>query len=1033
LYWEFYATLGFICEKVLLDRKLNVGRAELTSGGMRKLSISFAIFLLAMGMMFYWHFKSKSPDEMSQTGGTSAGTTSAAPIAPRNPREQLYASYRLGPDRRCLRAVAEINRMLTSAELAVAEAEFDRGQWRVRYRAQEVGTLPEFPDFPDLLRLLTNYAGGLKPTSALKLQSVGQARPEIAHELDALRAIPAAQMTDRLWRNGPRNAELLRQGMQSLTLLAFLNLDQVHASDLVAARALATLAVVESATGQPAAREECLQAQAMGYFSHACNLAARLPATDPLRQYLQREDRALETSARAQTSSMEARYLQARRLAEKRDLFGWLNYVDRHLSKDAGFVLPLLQSGLTLDWFETREELSAILARQVLLELGKFSPATAAPEAGGAPGETNGLLARIESALDKVEVQPGGLCLDRGLIQAYYRGCYYSALKEAGLHYLDYRSSIQAASRFAESLGPAPAGPAAEFKDWYAHLVVSKEGHGSLADLRGDLGSLGAFGQPLLSRTFEEIEDLVPYGETTLLDAGRELSRKLDSRPKNVLELGVIAHQNLLAFGLAEKLLVSGIAAQQFHELRLQAWDAAYRGDRHRLEELLALPELEPKEKFEVLLFLQNQEGVTTNLLRQEYERLIAAQPDAWSVTSAYADYLEKQEDYPTARRFTQAWLDRKVKNVSGFDEILARTALARMYYHQGRYAEGLKAIEPVGETHKLSAMQRKALLLDRLGREQEAAALAQTAHDLYPDNLDALALMVELDWRHGRYPQAAAHLAHWPYPINSTDWRWNLGPLFLDCFKGRDAEAVSAAEAMIAVNLGRGHQLGQFAAEAANHGNPALAFDIQSRLRTGGLEQFELSTGAYGYLKAWKGQAAALEWVRQRIPAQDRMTLAMFAHEPDHPELLWEVAPAQLSGFGADYYWLMRAAASLKPGTDNASRRQALKEYYEKNNGSYYDLAGRYLLGMADEKDVVAAAVTPKQQCELYYFIGFKAQQEGRIRDAADWYWLSIATGLINNGEAHWAYNQLHSWKNASKSLSRLEAEAARAPAEKN
>src|SRR6266545_7154112 len=354
LYWEFYATLGFICEKVLLDRKLNVGRAELTSGGMRKLSISFAIFLLVMGIMFYWHFKSKSPDETSQTGGTSAGATSAAPIAPRNPREQIYASYRLGPDRRCLRAVAEINRMLTSAELAVAEAEFDRGQWRVRYRAQEVGTLPEFPDFPDLLRLLTNYSGGLKPTSALKLQSVGQARPEIAHELDALRAIPAAQMTD-----------------------------------LLAARALATLAVVESATGQPAAREECLQAQAMGYFSHACNLAARLPATDPLRQYLQREDRALETSARAQTSSMEARYLQARRLAEKRDLFGWLNYLDRHLSKDAGFVLPMLQSGLTLDWFETREELSAILARQVLLELGKFSPATATPEAGGAPGETN--------------------------------------------------------------------------------------------------------------------------------------------------------------------------------------------------------------------------------------------------------------------------------------------------------------------------------------------------------------------------------------------------------------------------------------------------------------------------------------------------------------------------------------------------------------------------------------------------------------------------------------------------------------------
>jgi hypothetical protein len=42
-------------------------------------------------------------------------------------------------------------------------------------------------------------------------------------------------------------------------------------------------------------------------------------------------------------------------------------------------------------------------------------------------------------------------------------------------------------------------------------------------------------------------------------------------------------------------------------------------------------------------------------------------------------------------------------------------------------------------------------------------------------------------------------------------------------------------------------------------------------------------------------------------------------------------------------------------------------------------------------------------------------------IRKAADWFWLSHATGLMNNGEARWSYNQLYNWKNESRTLARM------------
>ena len=99
------------------------------------------------------------------------------------------------------------------------------------------------------------------------------------------------------------------------------------------------------------------------------------------------------------------------------------------------------------------------------------------------------------------------------------------------------------------------------------------------------------------------------------------------------------------------------------------------------------------------------------------------------------------------------------------------------------------------------------------------------------------------------------------------------------------------------------------------------------------------------------------------------------------------------------------------------------LNEHFANAQPGHYHTIGRYLLGKASEAELLAEAVDQKKSNEIYYFIGLKAKTEGRYRDAADWFWLTMEIGTMNNGETRWALDQLYLWMEKGKSL-RLLAE---------
>jgi hypothetical protein len=259
---------------------------------------------------------------------------------------------------------------------------------------------------------------------------------------------------------------------------------------------------------------------------------------------------------------------------------------------------------------------------------------------------------------------------------------------------------------------------------------------------------------------------------------------------------------------------------------------------------------------------------------------------------------------------------------------------------------------------------------------------------------------------------------------VNSGSVRGEkVGRRFAEIFTDRPAEALAAEEPLRKSKLDSLFVSTQFALEIYKAGNPELAFEIQSRQHAPGLKNLLYQAKAYKFLKEAKGKEAALAWFGQQIPDSMRTAVCMFVLEDQTHEILWELAPATLEGDHGAYYWLVRAAAFVLDGGGNPEHGRLLNEHFASAMPGHYHTIGRYLLGKASEAELLAEAADQKKSNEIYYFIGLKAKAEGRYRDAADWFWLTMEMGTMNNGETRWALDQLFVWMGKGKSL-RLLAE---------
>jgi hypothetical protein len=128
------------------------------------------------------------------------------------------------------------------------------------------------------------------------------------------------------------------------------------------------------------------------------------------------------------------------------------------------------------------------------------------------------------------------------------------------------------------------------------------------------------------------------------------------------------------------------------------------------------------------------------------------------------------------------------------------------------------------------------------------------------------------------------------------------------------------------------------------------------------------------------------------------------------------EASPPQYK----EFLWLQRLIAwlalernpqGLEKEMFSHYQEKALKSIDPNDPSGYYYGIGCYLLGMISRDQLLSLIVTPKQRCEFAYYIGLSERLKGEFREVTNWYHLCRETLLQNNGEFHWASNEMAWW----------------------
>jgi hypothetical protein len=960
-------------------------------------------------------------------------------------RTAYAEAYRLKPDTRFLQGLSHLEHLLTGKPGPTVSPQFRDGRWVLQAEAQELGSLPEFPSFGEALKLLEARANALGVKSLGVTEDTRAPRPSplpLGRE-----ALEQLHRLDGEWAQGQRSQATLLQGTRAAVSLSFQLLDETGTADAVPVRALALLALSRATTGQPLLEEQALLAHTLGYTREARQLAEQLPRASLTRAFLLGDEEALFKQSKREKGKGVASYLWLRRMA----------YLDPDTRQQRLRRAPLAEqykaephvvlARLRLRDFTHDGHMSTLAIPVMLGEVAWAAGDSGQEEPRGARQRgkktVTALVQRAKGILNSPEVRERGYLppfeeklarvgraeaffLDAEAEQAFYRGLFYSALYRLGMHELMSRASLPDAEAFHASLVREKPEGSRDFAKWYGGLKDARKGvrvEASLMDSFQGLKSLGA--APLMD-TFKELEGLMDWGDPALSTLTRRLAARLDTRPEHRAMLARGAWSALADMSLADKLYRASLEADA--DPGTASWLAWLDRDFAAMKGLLRSPELNGKTKLFLVEKLLKAGQLSKEEAARELKSLVALWGESWSFTEECVELLESQKDYAQARELVEQWLEWNPKAV-GLDRAIPLSVLARLHGREGNPARGWAVLGPALKVGPFRALEQGALLSQAMGDTYHARQLAEQLARSYP-GARSMAVQAEVYWLAGEPGRATRSLASSTRSLRAVDWRWEVGTRFAHVFAGRPTrEGLDAFTALQKAGIGV-IELQALASEVKQAGNPELAFEMQSRLQAPGMQQLEVLVIAYKHLAAWKSEPEAREWLRERVPPQMLEPLSMIAFGEGADVLLWELVPGvERKDEYADFVWLMRLASRLRAGEQDEARLTLLRGRFQEDRPGFYHQVGRYLLGMRTEDEALTLANSPKQQLELPFYLGLRAQAEQRYEDASAWYQAVIERGDPGQGEYRWANNQLQAWKSEGLSLSQRKAQAPEAP----
>ncbi len=895
-------------------------------------------------------------------------------VPPERLRAAVREAYRVAPDRRFVLAIGDVARILGDGGAPRAELRKEpESGWAVMAGGARVALLAEGAGFQPLWRAVVERAKALAQGVPARPGLEGrdaQCEPFLAP--GAWAALEKAQAD---WTADTRDVRALGIAARCLVALSLQHLDAMEIGDALPARALAALAVYHVRSGENVLGELAAMAEAMGYRATARELAAQAPPGRAAQadRYLAllRAPRALE-SREPELAMLRIRFTVddgRSPIAASRELpYAVLRSVWEHggSSADVGGKALGRETGLVWNLARTLPRVLRISEEE--------------------------LLATFERLLARAARGRAGPFADAEVIAAWYRGYFYSALFTMARHHLEQLSPARPADEFAARLGAAEEGFASYFRKWYAAMASARTAKEPPEGLFLDFNHAVDVGPPAIA-LYEELRGrMVHLFPNDFLLKARLLFRRIDDRPAHRVTLARLAYSAPLHDGPLARGLIESAVRESAVDLPPQHRDATPQAD--AIQALVASPAISADDLATALEWLAQREPRPLEALARGYRGLVERRPAELRHATVLAEVLEAGGRPGDARATLEQWLARN-REAAAYDRAQAELGIAQLLFREGRLREALSALQAPLRWEIDRALWLSSLAHEALGEPRAADAAARALRLRHPESHLAPLAQAELDWRRGRPREAAEALAQSRHAVQTAAGMATLSQRFLEVFD----ESRPAAQAHAAFDALRAlfhpFLLREVVLAAQGRGRHRLAFDLGSRLEAAGLGGAELAVTAYQSLKRISPPDLALEWLAARVPGEVADRVAQLAHRRGAAEAMW-LNPAEPADPKAGHLWLLRAAEARLSA--DREREQALRERFAAPRADFHGTLTRHLLGLAAEAEVFRLVRSPQEVYTLAYFLGAKAEAEGRVADAAAWYRVVLESGVFTS-----------------------------------
>lgn len=930
-------------------------------------------------------------------------------------RQAFDDADRLEPDRRFLAALTRLSRIFASRDERFS-ASFSHGRWHIKSADTDLGEWPEFPDFQDAFDTCVRHATALQRKRAIGLKRGTVPETELRTLQRSLEstwlnsAIPPLLDADARWSRGAHDPDLLALIVRGLARAAFQQVDTAGLGDDLPAAALAALAAQKTLTGRADAENLALVAESMGYANAADRAIRALPARDPLRMYLGREDASLRS--RALTGSEESRYLWLRRAVERDDMAEIALAVARVPKTSLPAALVLLSA----NGFESAQ--SGIAGTFALSAKEADDLAGAHDSAGDLNSalEAHRVLKFFDEVVDRL-VTPDSAFAGATVARAWYRGAFYGAVCSGIRFEIRRRGDPEGALGWLTALQTGTGGTATAVRSW----AESADATSKKIVLGGEL-SRRLQESPLGPELWAMDLDQSRAGElfTWKLARVHELARRMDSRPEDRSWMlyyeqeparDLVASERLIdaVLGVAKRAYPEAVIARAEFDGNLVALKAFALDARENLD--LRIDAAETATRIDPVRGLK------------VYRALMDSAPGNPEIAYKLIDRLRKlglrTEAAKTAREsLRRTRLDSRPANSLIEQKLAGQAAIALCDVGETRIGSHL--VGPLDRTEVGDVLAAEAICAAKTGDATRALELARRDFARYGGK--TYLHIVEVEWMLGRNDDAAQALANPPGILN---WRDDVYQSFREAFPEGGDKAVSAFTAMSKVI--NAEYLLAIARSYAMDGAPDQAAKLSEPLAPRApLERTERDLDTFRFLEKAHGRDVAAAWIRPRLehteigPLQTAFMCVNFGVS----EPAWLLPELKATDSRRESVWYFRVLSTLATHPPEFATHEAEIRAHYSGAGEDTDtwIEGRFLAGYGTLADLEGSSKVAKKDLPLC--AAYRARREGRLADAITWWRLTRETLKPDSNDSRWSGDEL-AWTFAPRrSLARQVAE---------